>query len=100
MSVHFDFVVSDVDAENIMNIMQTAITRNSVAISKAVIRGDNNMVLSLERDIAYIESLIEQMKTKSCDVDTSEFDYCEDSPDKRHSNHWYCHYACQHCGAK
>ena len=62
--VHFDFIVSDVDAENIMDIMRSAITRNSVKMLGAIQRGDNDSVLFLERDTAYIESLIEKMSKR------------------------------------
>lgn len=67
MSVHFDFVVCDVDAENIMDIMRSAITRNSVAMLKAIQKGDNDSILFLERDTSYIESLIAKMKNTRID---------------------------------
>lgn len=59
--VHFNFTVSDTDAENIFDIMRSAITRNSVKMLKAIQQGDNDSILFLERDTAYIESLIAKM---------------------------------------
>lgn len=62
--IHFDFTVTDSDAENIIDIMCSAITRNSVKMLKAIQQGDNDSILFLERDTAYIESLIAKMKNK------------------------------------
>lgn len=62
--IHFDFIVSDTDAENIIDIMRSAITRNSVKMLKAIQTGDNDSILFLERDTAYIESLIAKMTNK------------------------------------
>lgn len=59
--IHFDFTVSDVDAENIIDIMRSAITRNSVKMLKAIQQHDNDSILFLERDTEYIESLISKM---------------------------------------
>lgn len=100
MTVHFDFTVSDVDAENIIDIMRSAIARNNEKMATAIANGDNESVLFLKRDTAYIESLIEQMKTTDDNnyVDRSDFDYCEFGPSKRHSDSWYDGYTCQHCG--
>ena len=99
MTVHFDFTVSAVDAENIMDIMRSAITRNNEKMATAIANGDNESILFLERDTAYIESLICQMKTTndSSYADSSDFDYCEFSANKRHSDSWYDGYTCQHC---
>lgn len=31
-------------------------------------------------------------------IDKFEFDFCEKSPTKKHSESWFCNFACEHCG--
>ena len=62
MTVEFNFMVSDVDAANIIDIMRSAIRRNNDLVIQHLEQGNHTDVLYLKRDSQYIQSLIDQMK--------------------------------------
>jgi len=60
--IHFNFTVSDADAENIFTILNNQIVHNHVKMVKLVANGDEyNMLGSYERDNEYIKELMAKM---------------------------------------
>jgi hypothetical protein len=60
--IHFNFTVSDADAENIFTILNNQIVHNHAKMVKLVANGDEyNMLEAYERDNEYIEELINKM---------------------------------------
>ena len=60
--IHFDFTVSDADAENIFTILNNQISRNREAMLELIVKGDAwNMREAYERDNEYIKALINKM---------------------------------------
>ena len=60
--IHFDFTVSDSDAENIMEIMRNQITQNhSRIISMMHEIGKEHYIEAYRKDNEYIEGLIKKM---------------------------------------
>ena len=61
--IHFDFTVSDADAENIFTILNNQISRNREEMLKLVAYGslEYNMLKAYKRDNEYITELIKKM---------------------------------------
>jgi hypothetical protein len=60
--IHFNFTVSDTDAENIFNILNNQVSRNREEMLKLIASGDGyNMLGVYERDSEYIKALINKM---------------------------------------
>jgi len=60
--IHFNFTVSDADAENIFTILNNQIVHNHAKMVKLVANGDEyNMLEAYERDNEYIKELINKM---------------------------------------
>jgi hypothetical protein len=60
--IHFNFTVSDADAENIFTILNNQIVHNHAKMVKLVANGDEyNMLEAYERDNEYIEELMAKM---------------------------------------
>ena len=60
--IHFNFTVSDADAENIFTILNNQISRNREEMLKLVAKGDeSNMRQAYERDNEYIKQLMAKM---------------------------------------
>jgi hypothetical protein len=60
--IHFNFTVSDTDAENIFTILNNQIVHNHAKMVKLVANGDEyNMLEAYERDNEYIEELMAKM---------------------------------------
>ena len=60
--IHFNFTVSDADAENIFNILNNQIVHNHEKMVKLVASGDEYNTLGVyERDNEYIKQLIKKM---------------------------------------
>ena len=61
--IHFDFTVSDADAENIFTILNNQISRNREEMLKLVAYGslEYNMMRAYKRDNEYIKELIKKM---------------------------------------
>jgi hypothetical protein len=60
--IHFNFTVSDADAENIFTILNNQIVHNHVKMVKLMAKGDEyNMLGAYERDNEYIKELINKM---------------------------------------
>ncbi len=60
--IHFNFTVSDTDAENIFTILNNQISRNREAMLELMAKGDEwNMRGAYERDNEYIKELINKM---------------------------------------
>ncbi len=55
--IHFDFVVSDADAENIMGALQTEINHLNEMVIKELMNDNDTMVLHLRESIKYFENL-------------------------------------------
>jgi hypothetical protein len=60
--IHFNFTVSDADAENIFDILNNQISRNREEMLELMVKGDvYNMRGAYERDNEYIKELINKM---------------------------------------
>ena len=60
--IHFDFIVSDADAENIMEIMRDRIMHNNVHIQKLMVAWrQEHYIKAYKQDNEYIEGLIKKM---------------------------------------
>jgi hypothetical protein len=61
--IHFNFTVSDAEAENIFTILNNQISRNREEMLKLVAYGslEYNMMRAYERDNEYIRELIKKM---------------------------------------
>lgn len=61
--IHFNFTVSDADAENIFNILNNQISRNREEMLKLVAYGSlaYNMLEAYKRDNEYIKELMAKM---------------------------------------
>ncbi len=60
--IHFNFTVSDADAENIFAILNNQISRNREEMMELMVKGDEyNMREAYERDNEYIKELIKKM---------------------------------------
>ena len=60
--IHFNFTVSNEDAENIFTILNNQIVHNHEKMMKLIAKGDAcNMLRVYERDNEYIEELINKM---------------------------------------
>ncbi len=61
--IHFNFTVSDADAENIFTILNNQISRNREEMLKLVAYGslEYNMLKAYKRDNEYITELIKKM---------------------------------------
>ena len=61
--IHFDFTVSDADAENIMEIMRDRIIYNNMRIMDLMTRpgGYEQTIQAFRRDNEYVEELIKKM---------------------------------------
>ena len=61
--IHFDFTVTDVDAENIFAIMRDRIVENNVIIMNMIGKpGKEDYIEAYRRDNEYVEELIKKMK--------------------------------------
>ncbi len=61
--IHFDFNVSDADAENIFSMMRDRIVENNMRIMKMMSENNNNeqRIEAYRRDNEYVEELIKKM---------------------------------------
>ncbi len=61
--IHFDFTVSDADAENIMEIMRDRIINNNMRIMDLMTQPDRHeqTIQAFRRDNEYVEELIKKM---------------------------------------
>ena len=60
--IHFDFIVSDVDAENIMGCIQTEIVNCHMKIQKCIVAEDAQKVIDAYNSrIEYLEELKTRM---------------------------------------
>jgi hypothetical protein len=60
--IHFNFTVSDADAENIFTILNNQIRSNHEEMLELMVKGDAwNMREAYERDNEYITELIKKM---------------------------------------
>lgn len=57
MSVHFNFIVDDVDAENIMGLFHSEIVKCHVSIMDCVEDNNKDLEDAYRKQIEYIESL-------------------------------------------
>ena len=67
--IHFDFTVSDVDAENIFSMMRERINANNMKIidhmAQSVTQdGHEEYIKAYRRDNEYVEELIKKMTNK------------------------------------
>ncbi len=60
--IHFNFTVSDAEAEDIFNILNNQISRNREEMLELMVKGDEwNMRGAYERDNEYIKQLMAKM---------------------------------------
>jgi hypothetical protein len=60
--IHFDFTVTDVDAENIFSMMRDRILRNNQQIIEMIGKpGKEDYIAAYRRDNEYVEGLIKKM---------------------------------------
>jgi len=60
--IHFDFTVSDVDAQNILQIMRDRILHNNQQIIEMIGKsGKEDYIAAYRRDNEYVEDLIKKM---------------------------------------
>lgn len=61
--IHFDFTVSDADAENIMEIMRNHINHNNMRIVEMMHDPEmyKQSIVAFRRDNEYVEGLIKKM---------------------------------------
>lgn len=60
--IHFDFTVSDADAENIFSIMRDRILHNNQQIIEMIGKsGKEDYIAAYRRDNEYVEDLIKKM---------------------------------------
>ena len=60
--IHFDFTVSDVDAENIFSVMRHRIVLNNMEIIELIGKTEQeHYIEAYRRDNEYIEELIQKM---------------------------------------
>ena len=60
--IHFDFTVSDVDAENIFSVMRHRIVLNNMEIIELIGKtGQEHYIEAYRRDNEYVEELIKKM---------------------------------------
>ena len=60
--IHFNFTVSNEDAENIFTILNNQISRNREEMLELMVKGDeSNMRAACERDNEYIKQLMAKM---------------------------------------
>lgn len=60
--IHFNFTVSDAEAEDIFTILNNQISRNCEEMLELMVKGDSwNMRGAYERDNKYIKELIGKM---------------------------------------
>ena len=60
--IHFDFTVTDVDAENIFSMMRERINANNMRIIEMIGKtGQENYIEAYRRDNEYVEELIKKM---------------------------------------
>lgn len=70
--IHFDFTVSDADAENIIDCIQQTICKNHMKIMDFIIAKDDVMVEHYKQDIEYLEGLIKRMSNTRVEDDEEE----------------------------
>lgn len=61
--IHFDFTISDAEAENIFSMMHDRIVENNMRIMKIMSENNNNeqRIEAYRRDNEYVEELIKKM---------------------------------------
>jgi len=60
--IHFDFIVNDVDAENIINCITNEASRSDKKILDAIAAGDTTLKEAYIKDRDYLLSLRDKMK--------------------------------------
>lgn len=65
--IHFDFIVPDEDAENIMRIMQAAVSVQDEHILNCIVDGDQSSLRWHQEHKQYILGLMHRMTNKRVD---------------------------------
>jgi uncharacterized protein YpmB len=66
--IHFDFILEDADAENLIGILRKQVTLNHVQLIKCFDKGEVPSVIdAYEKENKYIEYLISKMKNTRID---------------------------------
>ena len=55
--IHFDFTVTDLEAETIMDILHSELTRNAERMQAAIARADYDSIRFLQRDVGFLKSI-------------------------------------------
>lgn len=66
--VHFDFILKDVGAENLMDWINNEKSRLQTAIVRAHAIGRKAEVPALKKAIKYVDSVKKQMKNRRCTI--------------------------------
>lgn len=71
--IHFDFVMDDLDVENLMSLFGSAISDNYVRIIQEVAKEkpNQNMIDAYNQDIDYLNELRLNMKNTRVDASTT-----------------------------
>lgn len=72
--IHFNFTVSEEDAENIFGCIQSAIASNHECIMVSTVKGDSHDIPAYQRDILYLKELMASMKNKAVEVAPPDLD--------------------------
>ena len=73
--IHFDFTVSDADAENIFSMMRDRISTNNMRIIDMIGKpGQEHYVEAYRQDNQYIEDLMEKMNNTRVNDATGELE--------------------------
>lgn len=70
MAVHFDFILSDLDAENMMAFISGEKGRIEAALLEAVAKKDKSQIKALRESYKYVDEIISKMKNKRLNIKT------------------------------
>ena len=67
MVVHFDFILSDIDAENLMQWLNGEINRTYELIQEAIVNRNKIELKNHKQHIKYVNKVIDKIKNTKCD---------------------------------
>lgn len=70
MAIKFEFVLSDVDAINLMEIVNSAKLKSMDRMAECLACSEPSLAALYKRDVEYIKSLIKILTEGSCRVDS------------------------------
>ncbi|MFA6198824.1 MAG: hypothetical protein WC679_00205 [Bacteroidales bacterium] len=69
--IHFNFILDDVDAENLFQLIYSNIIENHMKIQKAMIAENKDLQIAYENDIIYIKELMSKLQNTRISDDNS-----------------------------